>query len=161
MIELLAVIVILAVLLGVTTVSVFSIRRKQEEQNYKNTISSILTGAKAFTAEHPSKKYPDSEIKVKDLIDGEYIDYDKCSIYTNIELDDIKAECKVENSGIECSSELIEKKCVEKTPDVIVKQCSSNPIKVEYVLNGLSDCGCQNQEEGVSEQICDYPPKID
>ena len=38
MIELLAVIVILAVLLGVTTVSVFSIRKNQEEENYKNIL---------------------------------------------------------------------------------------------------------------------------
>lgn len=131
MIELLAVIVILAVLLGVTTVSVFSIRRKQEEQNYKNTISSILTGAKAFTAEHPSRKSKKNvegkiKITVQELIDGEYIDLDK------------------EN---------------EKTKDLLgeeieIKQCDLYPMKVEYVLSGYNDCGCVMQDSDVNEKLC-------
>lgn len=134
MIELLAVIVILAVLLGVTTVSVFSIRKNQEEQNRENTISSILTGAKNFTAEHPSrksKKNADNKIiiTVQELIDGEYIDFDK------------------EN---------------EKTKDLLgesieIKQCRENPMKVKYVLKSYNDCGCDNQETSVgavSDRIC-------
>ncbi len=131
MVELLAVIVILAVLLGVTTVSVFSIRKNQEEENYKNTISSILTGAKAFTAEYPSRKSQKNAegkiiITVQELIDGEYIDFDK------------------EN---------------EKTKDLLgenieIKQCDLYPMKVQYVLSGYNDCGCESQEDTPTKRIC-------
>ena len=126
MIELLAVIVILAVLLGVTTVSVFSIRSKQGEENYKNTISSILTGAKAFTAEHPSRKSPGTSISVEELIEGEYIEFDK----ENEETKDLMRE------------------------NIEIKQCVENPIKVRYVLNGYNDCGCVMQDSDVNEKLC-------
>lgn len=129
MIELLAVIIILAVLLGVTTVSVFSIRKNQEEENYKNTISSILTGAKAFTAEHPNRKNPGTTISVQELIDGEYIDFDK------------------EN---EENSLLIGK-------SVNISRCGGASIKLQYELNDekktYTDCGCEDQT-GNSNRIC-------
>lgn len=131
MIELLAVIVILAVLLGVTTVSVFSIRSKQEEQNYKNTISSILTGAKAFTAEHPSKKSPGTSISVEELIEGEYIEFDKEKDLN--EKDD-------------------NKKLLNKQVSIV--SCGNETIKVRYVLNGYNDCGCVMQDSDVNEKLC-------
>ena len=132
MIELLAVIVILAVLIGVTTVSVFSIRKNQEEENYKNTISSILTGAKNFTAEHPSRKSKKNAegkiiITVQELIDGEYIDFDK------------------EN---EKTKYLLEEGVV-----VEIIACP-NPMKLRYVLNGYNDCGCEDQDANPSKRIC-------
>ena len=47
LIELLAVIVILGILLSITTVSVNSLKKKQDEKNLQNVISSILkTGFK-------------------------------------------------------------------------------------------------------------------
>ena len=136
MIELLAVIVILAVLLGVTTVSVFSIRKNQEEENYKNTISSILTGAKNFTAEHPSRKSEKNaegkiEITVQELIDGEYIDFDKEK---------------------DSNEEDPDKKISNKS--VIIEACGTDPLKVKYVLNGYNDCGCESQENTPTKRIC-------
>lgn len=136
MIELLAVIIILAVLLGVTTVSVFSIRKNQEEENYENTISSILTGVKAFTAEHPNRKNPGTTISVQELIDGEYIDFDKEKDLN--EKDD-------------------KKKLLNKQVSIV--SCGDDTIKVRYVLNGYNDCGCDSQEPAagtgnISNRIC-------
>ena len=55
LIELLAVIVILGILLSISIVAVNNIRKKQEEENYVNVLSSILTGAKNYIADHPAK----------------------------------------------------------------------------------------------------------
>lgn len=72
LVELLAVIVILGIILGITTVSVLKIKEKQDEKNLENTISSILTAAKEYNAETRI-----SSVSVSDLKSGGYVDYDE------------------------------------------------------------------------------------
>lgn len=112
LIELLAVIIILGILIGLTTISVNKIKQKQEVENRKNTINSILTAAKAYVADHPEKlslfDYNTYiPIFVNDLIDSNYLSLDqkkyKELIYDGGKLEDIDP---IENpfSGIaECS----------------------------------------------------------
>lgn len=73
LIELLAVIVILGILISITTISVNSLRKKQEEKNKENIISSILTGAKEYNA----KNKIDDNVPVRDLKIGNYVDFDE------------------------------------------------------------------------------------
>ena len=53
LVELLAVIAILGILLSVSTVAVFNIRKRQDEKNRQNLIINILTKAKEYVADHP------------------------------------------------------------------------------------------------------------
>lgn len=73
LIELLAVIVILGILISITTISVNSLRKKQEEKNKENIISSILTGAKEYNA----KNKIDDNVRVSVLKIGNYVDFDE------------------------------------------------------------------------------------
>ncbi len=77
LVELLAVIVILSILIAITTVSVNNIRKKQEVQNRENVISSILTGAKNYMAEHTTELANGATIKVSKLLEGNYVDFDQ------------------------------------------------------------------------------------
>ncbi|MEE0699743.1 MAG: prepilin-type N-terminal cleavage/methylation domain-containing protein [Bacilli bacterium] len=79
LIELLAVIVILGILIGITTVSVNGIRKKQEAENRRNAYSSVLTGAKTYIAENPEaldNLTSTLDINVKDLVDSGYVELD-------------------------------------------------------------------------------------
>ena len=87
LVELLVVIIIIGLLIALTTVSVVTIRKKQEVQNRKNTISSILTAAKEYIADHPEileehldvNKWEYARIYVKDLIENNYLSMDSKS----------------------------------------------------------------------------------
>ena len=87
LVELLVVIIIIGLLIALTTVSVVTIRKKQEVQNRKNTISSILTAAKEYIADHPEileehldvNKWEYARIYVKDLIKENYLSMDSNS----------------------------------------------------------------------------------
>lgn len=79
LIELLAVIVILGVLLSVSVVAVNSIRKKQQEENKLNTISSILTGAKKYVTDNNhilNNDLSSISISVEDLVNQNYVDFD-------------------------------------------------------------------------------------
>lgn len=80
LIELLAVIVILSIMLSVTTIAVNNIKKKQDEKNYKNIISSILSGAKQYATEN---NISNGDITVKTLLEGEYVDFDQTK-YSNL-----------------------------------------------------------------------------
>ena len=131
LIELLAVIVILGILLSITTVSVNSLRKKQDEKNLQNVISSILTGAKEYNAKNRipvSNDGNENSISVATLKSGDYVDFDEDK-YSN----------------------LLEKK-------VTKNQCE-NPLKVKYSIEVdetiYNDCGCEKQEDGAeSSEIC-------
>ena len=68
LVELLAVIAILGILLSVSTVAVFNIRKRQDEKNRQNLIINILTKAKEYVADHPEvlEKSP-PEVPVSEL----------------------------------------------------------------------------------------------
>ena len=73
LVELLAVIIILAMLVAFSTVAISKIKKKQDLKNRENVISSILTGAKAFNAE---TRFNDN-ITVSDLIKSGYVEFDQ------------------------------------------------------------------------------------
>lgn len=73
LVELLAVIIILGILVTFSTVAISKIKKKQDQKNYENVISSILTGAKAYNAEERI----DGSISVLDLIKSGYVDFDR------------------------------------------------------------------------------------
>lgn len=129
LIELLAVIVILGILLSITTISVNSLRKKQDEKNLQNVISSILTGAKEYNAKN--RIQVDESVKVEDLKSGDYVDFDEDK-YSNLLKEDVK---------------------------VTKNQCEENPLKVKYSIEvdgtTYNDCGCEEQEDGAeSSEIC-------
>ena len=134
LIELLAVIVILGILLSITTVSVNSLKRKQDEKNLQNVISSILTGAKEYNAKNRipvSNNDNKNSISVADLKSGDYVDFDEDK-YSNLLKKDVK---------------------------VTKNQCEENPLKVKYSIEVdgtiYNDCGCEKQEDGAeSSEIC-------
>ena len=72
LVELLAVIVILGILIAFSTISISKIKKKQDQKNYENVISSILTGAKAYNAEVRK-----SSFTVEELIKSGYVDFDQ------------------------------------------------------------------------------------
>lgn len=129
LVELLAVIVILGILLSISTVAVNSIRKKQDEKNLENQISSVLTGAKSYVADNPSVLYNLStqvSIEIGDLINGDYVS--------------IKDTAKFSNS-------------------VKIKKCSDNVKLMYFItVDGktYNDCGCKEQELGTgeSDKLC-------
>lgn len=132
LIELLAVLVILGILVSFSTVAIGKIKKKQDAQNELNAISSILTGAKAYNAEKRIK----DKIKVSDLLEADYVDYDQ-SKYPSF-----------------------------KNVEVTKETCSVNILKIEYIFDKeyinsegkkfkYTDCGCLAQQTGVSSKLCE------
>ena len=129
LIELLAVIVILGILLSITTVSVNSLKKKQDEKNLQNVISSILTGAKEYNAKN--RIQVNGSVSVKNLKSGDYVDFDEDK-YSNLLKEDVK---------------------------VTKNQCENNRLKVKYSIEvdgtTYNDCGCEEQIDGKeSKEIC-------
>ena len=129
LIELLAVIVILGILLSITTVSVNSLKKKQDEKNLQNVISSILTGAKEYNAKN--RIQVNGSVSVKNLKSGDYVDFDEDK-YSNLLKEDVK---------------------------VTKNQCENNRLKVKYSIKvdgtTYNDCGCDEQIDGKeSKEIC-------
>lgn len=134
LIELLAVIVILGILLSITTVSVNSLRKKQDEKNLQNVISSILTGAKEYNAKN--RIQVGSSVSVSELVSGNYVDFDQ-NKYPEL-----------------ATSDVIKEQCCEGISD-----SNCNPLKVKYSITvgekTYNDCGCEKQEDGAeSSEIC-------
>ncbi len=130
LIELLAVIVILGIMLAISVVAVNKIRKNQEVENKRNVISSILTGAKRYFADEPSK----SEVRVKYLVEKDYADFD-ISEYDEFDNDSIKVFY-----NNECPND-------------------SNKLKRAFYVsvNGktYNDCGCAIQTGGVTgKKLC-------
>ncbi len=134
LIELLAVIVILGILISISTVAVNSLRKKQDEENKKNVISSILTGAKQYNAD---ERIPvGSSVSVSGLVSGNYVDFDQ-NKYPEL-----------------ATSDVIKEQCCEGISD-----SNCNSLKVKYSITvdekTYNDCGCEEQIDGKeSEEIC-------
>ena len=135
LIELLAVIVILGILISISTVAVNSLRKKQDEENKKNVISSILTGAKQYNAD---ERIPvGGSVSVSELVSGNYVDFDQ-NKYPEL-----------------ATSGVIKEQCCEGISD-----SNCNPLKVKYSIivdeKTYNDCGCQEQgdENTTSDEIC-------
>lgn len=136
LIELLAVIVILGILISISTVAVNSLRKKQDEENKKNVISSILTGAKQYNAD---ERIPvGSSVSVSELVSGNYVDFDQ-NKYPEL-----------------ATSDVIKEQCCEGISD-----SNCNPLKVKYSIKvddkTYNDCGCEEQgtEDTSSNEICE------
>lgn len=126
LIELLAVIVILGILLSITTISVNSLKKKQDEKNLQNVISSILTGAKEYNAKN--RIQVNGGVSVKNLKSGDYVDFDEDK-YSN----------------------LLEKKVTKNQCENPLKVKYS----IEVDETTYNDCGCEKQEDGAaSKEIC-------
>lgn len=160
LIELLAVIVILGILLSISAVAIGKIKNKQDEENYKNVLSSILTGAKRYIADHPEKldtsctgnKVDNDKmvacsddctrvgkctlISVQGLINNGYVDIDEeNSLYNDLIKTNTDNTFSSRSVRIEkCSSDTSDPKLVYKL----------------YDLRGgtkkYNDCGCEEQE---------------
>ena len=142
LIELLAVIVILGIITSISVVSVNSIKKKQDEENRKNVISSILTGAKRYVADHPERLNFSSDvtISVSELLENEkYVDFDQ-NKYSDL-VKDNNDDSKI----------------------VSISQCSSGSIKLKYSFTDpadgktYNDCGCQSQPANsttVADKLC-------
>lgn len=74
LVELLAVIVILGILLSISVVAVGKIKKNQDEENYKNVLSSILTGAKEYCTD---RNISTEEVDVKTLLENNYTNFDE------------------------------------------------------------------------------------
>ncbi len=130
LIELLAVIVILGILLSISIIAVNKIRKKQEEENRKNVINSILTGAKKYASENRYilNALPNS-ISVSDLRDGDYVDFDDKEYLNN----------------------LVDEK-------VYITSCGDESgLKLKYSVAGYNDCGCDQQPDSATSAnpICE------
>lgn len=135
LVELLAVIAILGILLSVSTVAVFNIRKRQDEKNRQNLIINILTKAKEYVADHPEvleKASP--EVLVSDL----NVNFNKKqSGYLNLT---VKIEKCIKN-GID--DEYKFKYTIINAPD----------IEAPDQIKSYNDCGCEEQTDDAKE-IC-------
>ena len=125
LIELLAVIVILGILLTLSIIAVNNIREKQEEENEKNVISSILTGAKLYCAENTCT----DSVSVSTIKDAGFVEYDenKFRSFDGLSVD-------IEPCGVQRMFEI------------------DTDGDGDYDYN---DCGCKKQDGEVeSEKLC-------
>lgn len=136
LIELLAVIVILGILISISTVAVNSLRKKQDEENKKNVISSILTGAKQYNAD---ERIPvGSSVSVSELVSGNYVDFDQNKYPELLDANVTKEQCCDDFNAPNC-----------------------NPLKIKYSITvdekTYNDCGCETQGDGntTSDEICE------
>lgn len=127
LIELLAVIVILGILLSITTISVNSLKKKQDEKNLQNVISSILTGAKEYNAKN--RIQVGGSVNVEELKSGDYVDFDEDKYSNLLEKKVTKNQCEKNRLKVKYS------------------------IKVDRTT--YNDCGCDEQKDGAaSNEIC-------
>ena len=143
LIELLAVIVILGIILAISTVAVNSIRKKQDFENRRNTISGILTGARRYASDHNTldnlTNTYNPKIKVQDIVDGGYADMDT-NEYSDIYGKNVTVVLCAATSGETISS---------KVKYTIEDEDEHGNI-VTY-----NDCGCKGQNSGVTaEELC-------
>ena len=135
LIELLAVLVILGILVTFSTIAIGKLKKKQDVKNLENTISSILTGAKAYNAESRIKTgvESDSGITIEDLKSSGFVDFDE-SVFKGIsDINNIK---------------------------VYKIACTTSSYKLYYKIeidgDVYTDCGCELQPDDstTSETIC-------
>ena len=134
LIELLAVIVILGVILSISVVAVNSIKKKQDEENLKNVISSILTGAKRYCIENSCNLSTGSyNISVDEILNSGYVSFDESkysfSAFNNV--------------------------TVRKCSDTVENLKQKIYYEIKYDSSTYNDCGCvlqNNTEENI--KIC-------
>lgn len=142
LVELLAVIVILGILLGVTTVAVGNIKKKQDIKNYENIISSILTGAKRYVTDN---NLSTGYVSVQDLVNGEYVDFDE-SKFDSSEYSELSGETVDYDR---CSGSI--KRIFKIGPLKVGTDENNDGLIDEKTYN---DCGCETQGVGDSAILC-------
>ena len=76
LVELLAVIVILGILISLSIVAIGNLNKSQKKENKRNTIISILSGARQYFAENPNS----SSVDVDKLKSEKFVDFDNNAI---------------------------------------------------------------------------------
>lgn len=168
LIELLAVIVILGVLLSISVVAVNKIKKNQDEENYKNVLSSILTGAKSYIADHPEKLDFSTNTCSNDKTTNDRMV--ACTHTNNSEkIISISVVGLQEKGYIDLDTEnSLYKDLINTKKDnlfnsrsVVIKKCGANPLKLKYMLYDMrdgtkeyNDCGCESQVTGTSNKLC-------
>ena len=172
LIELLAVIAILGVLLSISVVAVNKIKKNQDEENYKNVLSSILTGAKSYIADHPEKLDFSANTCNHDrtINDGMVA----CTHTDNSEKIISISVVGLQKKGyIDLDTEnSLYKDLINDNNDtlfnsrsVVIKKCGANSLKLKYMLYDMrdgtkeyNDCGCEEQQSSdpnrLSEKLC-------
>lgn len=131
LIELLAVIVILGILLSISIVAVNNIRKKQDEKNYYNVLSSIFTGAKNYCSDHDCN----TSVEVSKLLENEYVDFDTTR-YNDLYSKNVTIVSCGDDQGLKCQYRI------------------DFDNKDNYNKSSYNDCGCAEQEAGNSSIIC-------
>ena len=130
LIELLAVIVILGILLSISIVAVNNIRKKQDEKNYYNVLSSIFTGAKNYCSDHDCN----TSVEVSKLLENEYVDFDTTR-YNDLYSKNVTIVSCGDDQGLKYKYRI---------------EFDNEDIYNNKIYN---DCGCETQE-GDSIIIC-------
>lgn len=151
LVELLAVIVILGIILSVSAVAVGKIRNAQEEENYKNALSTILTGAKSYVSDYPNVFNNMCDSPQNDII-GCYNKNEK-KIYISVNKLIEEGYASIDKSNSLFSS------LINNSNSVEVETCKNNNLKQVYKLKGrdnieYNDCGCEKQNDGDSSDLC-------
>ena len=130
LIELLAVIIILGILSTFSIMAINNLTKKQKEKNYRNSISVLLSGARKYFADYPSK----DSVYVNDLINGNYVDLDSDAVNR------IGRNTKVviESCG---------KTSLQSKVTIEVRKSLKDANKKEY-----NDCGCKAQGNDYADQ---------
>lgn len=138
LVELLAVIAILGILLSVSTVAVFNIRKRQDEKNRQNLIINILTKAKEYVANHPEVLEVDNKATLE--VSKLNVNFNKKqSSYLNLRVQIEK--CIKEGGSVD---EYKFKYTIIGAPDIEAPAQTKN----------YNDCGCEEQT-GDAKEICE------
>ena len=132
LVELLAVIVILGILISLSIVAIGNLNKTQKIENKRNTIISILSGARQYFAEKPNSP----SVDVRTLKREGFVDFD-------------------ENKTDYISVNTIIKYNDQETSD---KRCSKDIKRALYIITVdgriYNDCGCSIQDDANAVKLC-------
>ena len=134
LIEVLAVIVLLGIVSAFAVTAVFNINRKQQEENYKNSISSILSGASNYYTDHIGGTGAPT---LRTLIDDGYVELDNDYVTRIGETTEVTKEY--------CSGSATKVRISIQVP---ASYKGSDETKI------YNNCGCLNQNDESDEQLC-------
>ena len=151
LVELLAVIVVLGIILSITTVSILNLKEKQDEENIKNTISSILTAAKEYNVEHRFGVGHSNGVEVSTLKNNGYVDFDEESKYKG---NKIYKDLLMKDDTYKVYKET----CANPGAEMKIKYVFSKSIETSEGTKRYNDCGCMLNDEqngSKSEKLCE------
>lgn len=152
LVELLAVIVVLGIILSITTVSILNLKEKQDEENIKNTISSILTAAKEYNvSENRFGVGYSNGVEVSTLKNNGYVDFDEESKYKG---NKIYKDLLMKDDTYKVYKDT----CTNPGAEMKIKYVFSESIETSEGTKRYNDCGCMLNDEqngSKSEKLCE------